>query len=131
MTVKAKKSNKKKKPTGKRRKSNILSWLKRFYTDIITKRENEYSKRMLTRIVNNAILMMWGTYILAWFGKESIAEALSETIVKSIIAVVVGYLAKSVIENLSKHAGIFGKKTPAPILDQSSTEETSEMNRDC
>lgn len=72
-------------------------------------KDKEYSKRMLTKIVNNSMLMMWASYVLAWFGKVDIAEALSKTIATSIIAVVVGYLAKSVIENISKNTTAFGQ----------------------
>lgn len=75
---------------------------------VSTKREKEYSKRLLNRIVNSSILMLWATYILAWFDKTEIAETLSKTIVTSVIAVVVGYLAKSVIENISKNTTAFG-----------------------
>ena len=52
---------------------------------------------------------MWASYGLAWFGKTEIAETLSKTIATSIIAVVVGYLAKSVVENISKYTDAFGK----------------------
>lgn len=73
------------------------------------KREKEYSKRLLNRIVNSSILMLWGTYILAWYDKTEIAETLSKTIATSVIAVAVGYLAKSVIENISKNTTTFGE----------------------
>ena len=83
----------------------ILKKIKKFHK----KREKEYSKRLLDRIVNSSMLMLWGTYILAWFDKTEIAETLSKTIATSIIAVVVGYLAKSVIENISKYTTAFNK----------------------
>lgn len=89
--------------------------------------DKEYSKRLLTKIVNHALLMMWGTYILAWFDKIAIAETLSKTIATSIIAVVVGYLAKSVIENISKHTAAFGKN----IDCASNNNLNSERKRDC
>lgn len=94
-----------------------------FFKRISKKREAEYSKRLLNRIVNSSILMMWATYILAWCGKTEVAETLSKTIATSIIAVVVGYLAKSVIENISKHTNTFGKN-----IDATGSEN---MNRDC
>ena len=93
----------------KRNKAKITTRIGRFFKSITEKREKEYSKRLLTRIVNSSILMMWGTYVLAWYGRTDIAESLSKTIVTSIIAVVVGYLIKSVIENISKHTDTFGK----------------------
>lgn len=85
------------------------------------KSETEYSKRLLDRIINHSIFMMWATYILAWFGKTEVAETLSKTIATSIIAVVVGYLAKSVIENISKNTNAFGNKKSSNI----------NLNRDC
>ena len=103
------------------------------------KREKEYSKRLLNRIVNHSICMMWGTYVLAWFDRVDIAESLSKTIATSIIAVVVGYLAKSVIENISKHTTAFGKHVPAAaesdddpvVFDPSADAEPENEYRDC
>lgn len=106
-------------------------------------KDKEYSKRLLTKIINHSMLMMWGTYILAWFGKVDIAESLSKTIASSIIAVVVGYLAKSVIENISKNTTAFGENYPKPneneITDFTESEDLFSSdsdnyinnNRDC
>lgn len=91
----------------KSQKVSFFGRIKNFFKAVAERRENEYSKRLLNLIVINSILMMWGTYILAWFGRVEIAEALSKTIATSIIAVVIGYLAKSVIENISKHTDTF------------------------
>ena len=92
-----------------KQKKKLFSRIADFFRSVSAKREKEYSKRLLTRIVNSSILMMWGTYVLAWYDKTEIAETLSKTIATAIIAVVVGYLAKSVIENISKHTDTFGK----------------------
>ena len=70
--------------------------------------------------------MMWATYILAWCGKTDVVETLSKTIATSIIAVVVGYLAKSVIENISKHTNTFKKN-----LDAKDLGSEININRDC
>ena len=113
----------------------IINYIK----NIFEKREKEYSKRLLTRIVNSSILMMWGTYILAWYNKTDIAESLSKTIATSIIAVVVGYLAKSVIENISKHTDTFGKNDiiiTRDYIQQEQQLDTHDItyinaNRDC
>ena len=72
-------------------------------------KDKEYSKRLLKIIIAHSIGMMWATYILAWFGKTEIAEALSKTIASEIIAVAVGYLIKSTIENISKYTTAFGE----------------------
>jgi len=108
-----------------------------FFSSIVKRRDKEYSKRMLTKIINHSLLMMWGTYLLAWFGKIEIAESLSKTIATSIIAVVVGYLAKSVIENISKNTTTFGQNVPpvAPVIEDDETDDTGNTdanpNRDC
>lgn len=73
------------------------------------KREKEYSKRMLTKIVNNSLLMMWASYILAYIGRVDIAETLSKTIASSVIAIAIGYFAKSAVENISKNTTAFGE----------------------
>lgn len=51
----------------------------------------------------NGIAWVWCSYILAWLGKEQIAESLSQVALTEIIAVVLVYAAKSVFENLSKN----------------------------
>ena len=80
--------------------------------------------------------MMWATYGLAYLGREEIAEALSKTIVTSIIAIVVGYLVKSVFENISKYTTAFGENISyeIPESDMESGVDVGEeinMNRDC
>ena len=97
------------KKTQNSKKSKLSYRISKKIKKFSIKREKEYSKRLLNRIVNSSILMLWGTYILAWFDKTEIAETLSKTIVTSVIAVVVGYLAKSVIENISKNTTAFGE----------------------
>ncbi len=43
------------------------------------------------------------SYILAWFGREQIAETLSQTAVTEIIGVFLVYGLKSLFENLSQN----------------------------
>lgn len=119
----------------KKRKTKRTSRIGKFFKKVFKRRDEEYSKRLLTRIVNSSILMMWGTYVLAWYGKTEIAETLSKTIAASIIAVVVGYLAKSVIENISKHTDTFGKNIDViqPEINFDDTDDVPfvNSNRDC
>lgn len=124
------------KPTKKKkRKTKRTSRIGKFFKKVFKRRDEEYSKRLLTRIVNSSIFMMWGTYVLAWYGKTEIAETLSKTIAASIIAVVVGYLAKSVIENISKHTDTFGKNIDIiqPEINFDDTDDVPfvNSNRDC
>ena len=51
----------------------------------------------------NGIAWVWCSYILAWLGKEQIAESLSQVALTEIIGVVLVYAVKSVVENLSKN----------------------------
>lgn len=51
----------------------------------------------------NGIAWVWCSYILAWMGKEQIAESLSQVALTEIIGVVLVYAIKSVVENLSKN----------------------------
>lgn len=115
------------------KKSKLWANIKRTFRKFTRKRDKEYSKRMLTKIIDNSLLMMWGTYVLAWFDKIDIAESLSKTIATSIIAVVVGYLAKSVIENISKNTTAFGQNvTPVtPACDPDEDDTILNYNRDC
>lgn len=51
----------------------------------------------------NGFAWVWCSYILAWLGKEQIAESLSQVAVTEIIGVVLVYCLKAAIENLSKN----------------------------
>lgn len=119
----------------KKRKVKFSSKLKSAIKKYSKKKDTEYSKRMLTKIVNHSLVMMYATYVLAWFGRYEIAETLSKTIATSIIAVVVGYLAKSVIENISKHTTAFGTNIVENVEDISIANglDENEINheRDC
>lgn len=68
-----------------------------------------YWKRIMTVIVYNAIGWVWCSYILAWFGREQIADDLSKTALSAILGVVVAYACKSTVENVSKN-GFVGKR---------------------
>ena len=46
---------------------------------------------------------VWCSYLLAYLGREQIAEQLSGKAVTEIIAVILAYAIKSILENLSKH----------------------------
>lgn len=75
------------------------------------KKVQEYHKKLLNFIIFNSIGMMWCSYVLAWFGKETIAESLSNTVASSIVAVVIPYLITKVIENVSKYGSRLNRTT--------------------
>lgn len=57
-----------------------------------------YSKRMVKAIMYVALIDLQLTYILAFLGKEQIAETLSSDICTVIIGVGLGYFLKSFFE---------------------------------
>lgn len=65
----------------------------------------------------NGFAWVWCSYILAWLGKEQIAESLSQVAVTEIIGTVLVYCLKAAIENLSKNNNWPDKsdKTPPAV----------------
>lgn len=51
----------------------------------------------------NGLAWVWCSYILAWFGRDQIAENLSQVAVTEIVGVVLVYGIKALLENLSKN----------------------------
>lgn len=71
-----------------------------------------YTKGILTFVIINSELQIWASYLLAYLGKDAIAESLSEQVVIIVIGSLIPYFAKSLIENLSKKTTLFGKNLP-------------------
>lgn len=69
----------------------------------IAKHEATTMKRVVWMCLGNGIAWVWCSYLLAWFGREQIAESLSQVAITEIIGVVLVYALKALIENLSKH----------------------------
>lgn len=57
-----------------------------------------YTKRAVTLILTVALIDLQLSYILAFLGKEQIAESLSTTIAETIIFVMLGYFMKALFE---------------------------------
>lgn len=51
----------------------------------------------------NGVLWIWSSYILAYLGRDQIAETLSERALMEILGVFFIYAVKSLFENLSKN----------------------------
>ena len=66
------------------------------------------TKRALWFCLGNGVGWVWCSYILAYLGKESIAEKLSQTAVTEIVGVVALYCLKSLFEK-RKGFGAVGK----------------------
>ena len=67
------------------------------------KRKKETSKRIVWICLVNGFAWVWCSYLLAYLGREQIAETLSQVAITEIIGVVVVYCVKSLFENLSKN----------------------------
>lgn len=71
--------------------------------DTRTKFELSFTKSKVNFILNNAIIWVYLSYILAFLGKNDIAEQLSITVVKVIIYTFIPYLCKALFENIFKY----------------------------
>lgn len=80
----------------------------------------EYAKRMLSFIIYCSMVMMFLSYVLAWFGKEQIAEQLSSTIATVIIGVTIPYFITKTVENVSK----YGSRINHTTKEQENEHET-------
>lgn len=62
------------------------------------RRHHTYTKRMMDRIINVALIDMQFPFLLALLGREQIAETLGGLIVTEIVGVFLVYCAKSFFE---------------------------------
>ena len=67
------------------------------------KKTVETMKDVVWLCLCNGCAWVWCSYLLAYLGREEIAESLSQTAVAEIIGVVLAYALKSLFENLSKN----------------------------
>ena len=68
------------------------------------------TQRLVWWFTIHSTVWVYMSYILAFRGAEDIAESLSKVIVSEIIAVLLGYMIKAVIENVFKHNEFVGVK---------------------
>jgi len=66
------------------------------------------SKKLVWFLIINAVVWIYCSYLLAWFGREQIAESLSSNVCTVIIGGILGYLGTSTLENVSKYNPKFG-----------------------
>lgn len=70
------------------------------------------SKKIIWILTVNGILWIWCSYILAFMGKDQIAESLSSNICTVIIGQTLGYLITKTVENIFKYNDIGGVSNP-------------------
>ena len=63
----------------------------------------ETTKQVVWACLINGFAWVWSSYLLAYIGREQIAESLSQVAITEIIGVVLVYCLKSLFENMSKH----------------------------
>lgn len=65
--------------------------------------KTETMKKIVWICLINGFAWVWCSYLLAYLGREQIAENLSQVAVTEIVGVVLAYAIKSLFENLSKN----------------------------
>lgn len=63
----------------------------------------EYMKKLVLFIMINSVMWIWASYLLAFLGREEIAESLAETVVTSILGTTAAYSVKSAVEKISEY----------------------------
>ena len=96
----------------KKEKKAPFSRLKTLLKSLMDRRQREYTKRVVSRIINHAIVWVYLSYVLAFLDKIQITEALAQTVVTAILGVAVTSGVKSLIENVFKYNEIFRSKRP-------------------
>ena len=61
------------------------------------------TQRLVWWYTINSTIWIYSSYILALIGRDDIAESLSKVVVSEIIAVILGYMGKAVVENVFKN----------------------------
>lgn len=79
------------------------------------------SKQLIWLFSVNGIAWIWCSYILAFMGKEQIAEALSSNVCSVIIGQMGCYLVTKTVENVFQYNNIFGPKANGIIVPPSTT----------
>lgn len=83
------------------------------------------SKRVVWFILFNAIAWIWCSYLLAYLQRVEIAEELSKVALTTIVATVLGYYGKSLVENISKNNVWPDKKDTVCCEDTTPKQEDS------
>ncbi|MCM1230260.1 MAG: hypothetical protein NC489_09005 [Ruminococcus flavefaciens] len=67
------------------------------------------SKQLIWFFSINGVIWIWCSYILAFLGREQIAESLSSTVCEIIVGSLVAYLVTSTVENVFKFNSFGGR----------------------
>lgn len=82
-----------------------------------------FTKKWVGRLMYIAVIDLQLSYLLAFLGREQIAEELSRTIVLEIIGVMLGYFGKSYFETREQEKVRLRKDEVAPVQPVEEMEE--------
>ena len=81
------------------------------------------SKLLIWVFAINAVLWIWCSYVLAFIGKDDIAESLSSNVCTVIIGQLAFYLVSKTVENVFKYNNFGGVTNPELLKAQQQEEE--------
>lgn len=84
-----------------------------------------FSKKMIACVLILSEIQIFLSYLLAFLGRETIAETLSIQIVITVLGVIIPYFVKSTIENISKYTNLFGGANSEVMNDSPDKEDFS------
>lgn len=73
------------------------------------------TKRLVWWLVLNSTVWIYLSYILAYLGRDDIAEKLSQAVVTNIIGTMMLYIISKTVENVFKHNEFKSVKKKVPV----------------
>lgn len=106
--------------------------MKKENKDLKKEKGLSFTKKIVLFLLINAELQIWASYVLAYFDKVAIAEALSTQVVITVLGAFITYGVKALFENLSKYSKIFNSVEFEPngdiVTDENYTEDAESYN---
>lgn len=106
--------------------------MKKGNKDLKEEKGLSFTKKIVLFLLINAELQIWASYVLAYFDKVAIAEALSTQVVITVLGAFITYGVKALFENLSKYSKIFNSVEFEPngdiVTDENYTEDAESYN---
>lgn len=96
----------------------MIKWLQSHWP-----RAPSFSHWIVVWLILNGTAWTWCSYLLAYLGKDEIAETLSKNVVVEILGVVTVYSVKALFENISKN-------NTWPDKSTDTTSKAADVNKD-
>lgn len=102
------------------------------FADHLAKTLATTSKQLVWLFAINGIAWIWCSYILAFMGRDQIAEALSGDVCKIVLGQMGCYLITKTVENVFQYNDIFGPKangiiTPIPTTSETPSDQSMDI----